>query len=159
MLYKRIFYLQLFLTCFIKDDHPDLVGIFQRFSTCQCIQFSSLVVLHKLFTTHFNETDVELGAAQASVVQTSPDAAPAPVSFTRKGHLRAHVRVHTGKKPFDGSFCTKSFACSGHLKRHVKVHTGEKPYKCPHCAEFHIRTWIEKITSSTMKLGRETKQK
>ncbi|CAL4060673.1 unnamed protein product, partial [Meganyctiphanes norvegica] len=31
--------------------------------------------------------------------------------------------------------CEKAFFRSGHLKSHMKMHTGEKPYQCSHCDE------------------------
>lgn len=34
---------------------------------------------------------------------------------------------------FECTVCSKKFTRKAHLKRHLRIHEPEKPYKCPHC--------------------------
>ena len=49
------------------------------------------------------------------------------------GHLRTHMKMHSGEKSNNCNQC--DFACSdpSSLKRHLKRHSGEKANKCNQC--------------------------
>lgn len=55
-------------------------------------------------------------------------------SFSGKGKLDRHRRVHSGERPFVCLQCNKAFSDKHNLEAHVKTHSEDRPYTCTICA-------------------------
>uniref|UniRef100_A0A671TBV0 IKAROS family zinc finger 1 (Ikaros) n=1 Tax=Sinocyclocheilus anshuiensis TaxID=1608454 RepID=A0A671TBV0_9TELE len=54
-------------------------------------------------------------------------------SFTQKGNLLRHIKLHSGEKPFKCHLCNYACRRRDALSGHLRTHSVGKPHKCAYC--------------------------
>ncbi|KAL7742262.1 hypothetical protein ACLKA6_005524 [Drosophila palustris] len=59
-----------------------------------------------------------------------------PKAFSHPSTLRYHLCIHSDERPFNCPYCPKSFSRLKNLQYHVKIHPGKKIHRCPNCPKY-----------------------
>ena len=74
--------------------------------------------------------DNDHGRNDLNDVRTAHKCNQCEYTSSQVGHLRVHLKIHTGEKLNKCNRCDFASSLAGSLRRHLKTHSGERSNKC-----------------------------
>ena len=99
----------------------------KRDTACQLVEMEQILEHDHSMQKNFSERIANVQRKKSNTCNLCDYAS------SHAGHLRTHMKMHSGEKSNNCNQC--DFACSdpSSLKRHLKRHSGEKSNKCSQC--------------------------
>ena len=79
------------------------------------------------------DANVEIAIKKATHSTKSNDCNQRGYATSHAGHLKTHLKTHSGEKSDKCNQCDYAFSSPSNLRAHMKIHSGEKSNKCNQC--------------------------
>ena len=89
------------------------------------MQRMNMVEIHSL-----GEQNMEIPKAKTKNVTKMNKCKQCNYASSHKGHLKVHMKIHSGEKSNKCNQCDYAPIQAGDLRTHLKTHRGEKTNKC-----------------------------